>query len=154
MAKVHSVGSRAFRISWPRLAGPPKEGCAPNCHRTKVKDGHLGERFRKLLAVLFAFFTLCLPCGGLQIPSSGTVPFIFEGNRVYAELALVRPDGTLHRVLAFVDLGSPSMILSEALFKELRLDQEKSLIFKIGDMPVRVDSRVISDTWLPYSIGR
>jgi hypothetical protein len=67
---------------------------------------------------------------------------------------LVRPDGTLHRVLAFVDLGSPSMILSEALFKELRLDQEKSLIFKIGDMPVRVDSRVISDTWLPYSIGR
>jgi hypothetical protein len=100
------------------------------------------------------FFTLCLPCIGSQIPSSGTTPFIFDGNRVYAELALLRPDGTLHRVLAFVDLGSPTTILSEALFKELQLDQKRPLTFTVGDMPVRVDSSAVtSDAWLPYSIG-
>jgi hypothetical protein len=73
---------------------------------------------------------------------------------VYAELAFVRPDGTLHKVLAFVDLGSPSTILSEALFKELQLGQKKPLTFEVGGMPVRVDpSTVTSDAWLPYSIG-
>ena len=85
----------------------------------------MGMMFQKYLPSLFAFFALCLPCVGSQRPSSGTAPFIFDGNRVYAELALVRPDGTLHKVLAFVDLGSPSTILSEALFKELQLDQQK-----------------------------
>ena len=114
----------------------------------------MGMMFQKYLPSLFAFFALCLPCVGSQRPSSGTAPFIFDGNRVYAELALVRPDGTLHKVLAFVDLGSPSTILSEALFKELQLDQQKPLTFEVGDMPVRVNpSDVSSDAWLPYSIG-
>jgi hypothetical protein len=77
-----------------------------------------------------------------------------DGNRVYAELAFVRPNGTLRRVLAFVDLGSPSTIVSEALFRELQLDQKKPLTFEVGDMSVHIDpSTVTSDTWLPYSIG-
>src|SRR5262249_14492022 len=64
------------------------------------------------------------------------------------------PDGRLYKTLAFVDLGSPSMILSEALFKELQIDAKKPLVFKVGDMPVRVDSNAVaSDTWLPFSVG-
>jgi hypothetical protein len=69
-------------------------------------------------------------------------------------LAFIRPDGTLRKTLVFVDLGSPSTILSEALFKELQLDKKTPLTFKIGEMPVRIDpSAVTSDTWLPYSVG-
>jgi hypothetical protein len=97
---------------------------------------------------------LCLPLSGLPNPVSGSAPFIFEGNRMYAELAFVRPDGTLHKTLAYVDLGSPSMILSEALFKELKLDAKKPLIFNVGDTPVRVDSSTVtSDPWLPFSVA-
>jgi hypothetical protein len=69
-------------------------------------------------------------------------------------LAFIRPDGTLRKTLVFVDLGSPSTILSEALFKELQLDKKTPLTFKIGEMPVRIDpSAVTSDTWLPYSVS-
>lgn len=114
----------------------------------------MGTMFQKYFPPLFALVAFCIYCVGSQTPSSGTAPFIFDGNRVYAEVALVRPNGTLRRVLAFVDLGSPSTILSEALFKELQLDQKRPLIFEVGDMPVRVDaSTVSSDPWLPYSIG-
>ena len=88
------------------------------------------------------------------IPTSGTTPFIFEGNRIYAELAIVRQDGTLHNAFAFVDLGSQSTIISPSLFKELHLDQKKPLAFRVGEMEVSVDSSAVtSDPWLPYSIG-
>jgi hypothetical protein len=111
-------------------------------------------KIRRHIQSLFAFFSLCLPCVGAQTPTSGTAPFIFDGNRVYAELALARPDGTLHNVLAFIDLGSPSTLLSEALFKELQIDQNRPLTFQVGGLPVRVDSgAVTSNAWLPYSIG-
>jgi hypothetical protein len=114
----------------------------------------LGIVFRLYFPSLFAFFALCCPCFGFQTPSSGTAPVVLDGNRVYADLAFVRPDGTRRKVLAFVDLGSPSTILSEALFRELQLDQKKSLTFEVGDMPVPIDpSTVTNDTWLPYFIG-
>jgi hypothetical protein len=117
----------------------------PNCHHRKG-----WRNFRSLLA----FLALSLPGVGLANAPSGTAPFLFDTNRMYAELAFVRPDGTLRKTLTFVDLGSPSTILSEALFKELQLDQKKPLTFNIGDMPVSVDSSAVtSDTWLPYSIG-
>lgn len=91
---------------------------------------------------------------GLAKLASGTVPFVFEGNRIYADVVFVRPDGTLHKSLAFVDLGSPSTILSPAFFEESRLDQKKPLALRIGEMAVSVDSNtVMSDPWLPYGIG-
>src|SRR5215471_21034184 len=111
----------------------------PSCHRVVVGVRKLGVRSPEFFPSLFICLALCLPCAAAN-PSSGTAPFIFEGNRIYAELAFVRPDGTLHKTLAFVDLGSPSVILSESLYKELQLDQGKALIFNIGTMPVRADS--------------
>jgi len=107
------------------------------------------QRFQSPLVIL----VLCLSCRGSN-PTSGTAPFVFDGNRTYAELAFVRPDGTIHKTLAFVDLGSPSMVLSESLYKKLQLDQKKPSIFNIGAMPIRVDSSdVTSDSWLPFSVG-
>jgi hypothetical protein len=55
---------------------------------------------------------------------------------------------------AFVDLGSPSTIVSEALFKDFHLDQEKLLSFQAGNLTVSVDSSTVaSDSWLPYFGG-
>jgi hypothetical protein len=46
------------------------------------------------------------------------------------------------------------MIVSEALFRELQLDQKKPLTFNIGDMPIHVDSSAVtSNTRLPFSIA-
>lgn len=85
---------------------------------------------------------------------SGTTPFVLDGNRVYARLAFVRPDGSLHRALAFVDMGSPSTILTESLFKELQLDRNRPLTFHVGTMTVRVPAaQVTSDPSPPYSAG-
>src|SRR5215467_8051103 len=118
----------------------------------KIERRKLTVRSRIYLPIL-AFVALCLPSGATS-RSSGTTPFIFDGNRIYAELVFVRPDGTLHKSLAFVDLGSPSMIVSEALFRELQLDKEKSLSFNMGLMPIQVEaSAVTSDKWLPFSVA-
>ena len=57
---------------------------------------------------------------------------------MYAELGFVRPDGSIHRALAFVDMGSPSMTLTESLFQELQLDQNHPLRFRVGDLLVEV----------------
>jgi hypothetical protein len=114
----------------------------------------LRDQFRKLLLSWFAFFIFSLPGVASPIPSTGTAPFVLEGNRIYAQLTFVRPDGTPRNVLVFVDLGSPSMILSQALFEELQLAQARSLLFKVGDMPVRLDSSTVTtDTWFPFSLG-
>jgi hypothetical protein len=66
-------------------------------------------------------------------PSSGTVPFIFDDNRIFVELQFVRPDGTLRKALAFVDLGTPAPVLLEPLFKELQIDQKRPLVFRVGE---------------------
>jgi len=126
----------------------------PSCHPTKPGGRLRCAKFPKYFLLFLMALALRLPLAGLPNPVSGSAPFIFEGNRMYAELAFVRPDGTLHKTLAYVDLGSPSMILSEALFKELELDPKKPLVFNVGDTPVRVDSgTVTSDPWLPFSVA-
>ncbi len=96
----------------------------------------MGARFRSIFRSLLISLTLCVPCVGSANPSSGTAPFIFDANRIYAELTFIRPDGTLRKTLVFVDPGSPSTILSEALFKELQLDKKKPLTLKVGEMLV------------------
>jgi hypothetical protein len=77
-------------------------------------------------------------CFAQNGPSAGTTPFVLDGNRMYAELDFVRPDGSVHRALAFVDMGSPSMTLRESLFEELRLDQGQPLSFRVGNFLVAV----------------
>lgn len=88
-------------------------------------------------------------------PPSGTAPFVFDGNRVYAELSFVRPDGAIHKALVFVDMGSPSMSLDESLFNDLHLDRANSLTFRLGDMPVSVPAdRVANGHGQPRPLGK
>src|SRR5262249_31741454 len=80
--------------------------------------------------------------------------FVFDGNRTYAELGFVRPDGSIHKALAFVDMGSPTMFLREALYKDLQLDQHTSFVFRVGELPVKVPrTEVIRERSDPRSIG-
>jgi hypothetical protein len=105
-------------------------------------------------ALGFSLWLLCLPALAQSPVSSGTTPFIFDGNRMYAELSFVRPDGSIHQALAFVDMGSPSVAVTESLFKELQLDQGSPMVFRVGAMPVRIpDEEVTSDRSPPYSVG-
>ena len=69
-------------------------------------------------------------------------------------MTLVRPDGSLRKTLAFVDLGSPAMILSEALFKEFEINKGRPLTLNLGGMSLRVAPNAItSDSWLPFEVA-
>jgi hypothetical protein len=92
--------------------------------------------------------------GTTAAPHSGTAPFVLDGNRMYAELAFVRPDGSEHRALAFVDMGSPAVALRESLFKDLKLDQGQPLVFTIGGFRIQVPAAdVVSEPRAPSSLG-
>src|SRR6266567_1850301 len=67
------------------------------------------------------------------IESAGTVPFIFDDNRVFAELTFIRPDGALRKAVAFVDLGTPRMVIDQKLREELQPDQNKPLPLRVGN---------------------
>jgi hypothetical protein len=109
----------------------------------------------RLLLSAFLLLSLRLPAPAQKPTSSGTTPFVLDGNRIYAEVSFVRPDGSLRKTRAFVDLGSPSMLLSPALYKELQLDQRKSLTLLIGGMPLYINSPDAAsvDEWFPFSVG-
>ena len=68
----------------------------------------------------------------IDLEPSGTVPFIFDDNRVFAQLDFVRADGTLRKALAFVDLGTPALVLDKKLHEELQVDESKAVIFRVG----------------------
>ena len=87
-------------------------------------------------------------------PSAGTTPFVLDGNRMYAELDFLRPDGSVHKALAFVDMGSQYMTLRESLFRALQLDQNKPLVFRVGGLSVEVrHGDVVSERREPSSLG-
>jgi len=89
---------------------------------------------------------------GSELASTGTAPFIFDDNRVFAELAFVRPDGTLRKAFAFVDLGTPVMVLDQKVREELEVDKKKILSFRVGDLEVQVDSSTVeTDTELGFT---
>lgn len=106
------------------------------------------------LALVFSFFTVCIPVCPQSPPAFGTTPFVLDGNRMYAELGFVRPDGSVHKALAFVDMGSPTITIASVLFKDLQLGEKRPLLFRVGDMAVQVPAaEVTSDASEPYSIG-
>lgn len=87
-----------------------------------------------------------------QQPAQGTAPLILDGNRIYAQLTVVRPDGSEREVLAFVDMGSPSALLSPALSKELALGSRKQFVIKVGTTSVSAGA-ASADDWLPFSVA-
>ena len=103
-----------------------------------------------LLFIFLATLLLSLPAFGSDV--SGTVPFIFDDNRVFAELTFVRPDGTLRNAVAFVDLGTPRMVIDQKLAKELQLDQNKPLRLRVGNLEIPIESSAFeTDTGLGFT---
>jgi hypothetical protein len=96
-----------------------------------------------ILLLILVFLACGLGSHGSESTSTGTVPFIFDDNRVFAELAFVRPDGNLRKAFAFVDLGTPVMVLDERLREELQVDKQKFLSFRMGNLEVQVDSSAV-----------
>jgi len=87
-------------------------------------------------------------------PSSGSTTLVLDGNRAYAALLFVRPDGSTHEALAFVDMGSPSASVSETLYRQLGLDGGAPLTFRVGQMTVTVPGvNVSSDPRPPRALG-
>jgi len=83
-----------------------------------------------------------------------TTSFVLDGNRIYAELKFLRADGSVHRALAFVDMGGPDMTLTSALFDEMRVAQNSPLRFQIGEMTVEVPAaKVQRESGSPFSVG-
>jgi len=91
-----------------------------------------------------------LPGSGSEV--SGTVPFIFDDNRIFAELMFVRPDGTLRNAVAYVDLGTPRMVIEQKLREELQPHPSKPLILRIGNLEMQLSSPEIeTDTGLGFT---
>jgi hypothetical protein len=105
---------------------------------------------------LLSWFLLALIpfCVHAQSASSGTVPFVLDGNRVYARLEFILPDGKPRIALVFVDLGSPAVTLSKKLYADLNLGSKKTLGLRIGEMDLILESaNAAGDDTLPFSIG-
>jgi hypothetical protein len=82
--------------------------------------------------------------GALGEERSGTVPFIFDDNRIFAELRFIKADGTERTALAFVDLGTPQLVMSENLRRELQLGQTEPVVFRVGGAEIKVDPSAIA----------
>jgi len=102
--------------------------------------------------LLTALISACV--AAVAAPSE-SVPFVLDGNRVYAEVEFIAASREPRKALVFVDLGSPSMVLSNELYEELNLGTNKVLGVRIGAMDIPVASRLVSsDVWFPFSIGK
>jgi hypothetical protein len=106
--------------------------------------------------MLLSWFLLC--AGPLRLHAqtapSGTLPFVLDGNRVYAQVEFTMPTGEPRQALLFVDLGSPSMIVSKDLYEALNLRANKALGLAAGGLSVSVESATVtSDAWFPFWIG-
>jgi len=109
---------------------------------------------RKVSAICLSFLLASSLSFARGSPSKGTAAFVFDGNRTYVELSFVRQDRSVHKALAFVDMGGPSMILTDSLFNELQIDHNRSLLFRLGDLTLEVPgAEVIKESVEPYSIG-
>ena len=54
-----------------------------------------------------------------------------------------RADGTLRKALAFVDLGTPALVLDKKLREELQVGESKAVIFRVGHLEIEVESSAV-----------
>jgi hypothetical protein len=104
----------------------------------------------QLVFIFLATLLFALPASSPDV--SGTVPFIFDDNRVFADLTFVRPDGTLQKAVAYVDLGTPKMVIEQKLQQELQPDQSKPVVLRIGNCEMQIAaSGIETDTGLGFT---
>ena len=121
--------------------------CFPHLVSCKIRLNEAGLIRAEIFLLIIVFLARSLEA--LDTERSGTVPFIFDDDRVFAELNFVRPNGTLRKALAFVDLGTPTLVLDKNLHEELQGGQGKPVILRVGDLEIKVDSSAVeTDTGL------
>ena len=103
----------------------------------------------------FLFLLTAVASRGASQPAvSGTVPVVVDGNRVYAQVRFLRSDGTSRQAFVFVDMGSPSPLVSEELFNELRLGDKAPLRIQVGNLTAEaLPGSVESTNWFPHFIA-
>ncbi|MGH7650044.1 MAG: hypothetical protein ACREND_18200 [Gemmatimonadaceae bacterium] len=69
---------------------------------------------------------------------SGTTSFVFDGNRVYADVDFLLPNGATHRAYAYVDMGSRNVQLSAPLYDSAGVAQGMAARVEIGGLTVSV----------------
>ena len=80
---------------------------------------------------------------GSAPPPSVTVPIIIESDQILVELVLARPDGATRKALAVVNMGLGPPYLQNHLYRELTIDKGRPLSFRIGSLPVAVESAAV-----------
>ncbi|HWD27661.1 MAG TPA: hypothetical protein VG387_10880 [Rhizomicrobium sp.] len=73
--------------------------------------------------------------------ATATVPVTLDDNRVFVEIAFVRPDGGTRKALAWINQGQGGLVLSNALYREL--DPQKTLRLRIGTLDIAVDAAAV-----------
>lgn len=75
-------------------------------------------------------------------PLSATVPALID-DRMYVELVFTRPDGSPRKAIAFVNMGSVPLILSNDLFRELQPKPHTALHMQFGTLDIAVDGGAV-----------
>jgi hypothetical protein len=105
----------------------------------------------RLGGAIAAAFVAAGPATQAAERGAGTVPFVLDGNRIYAELAFITPDGGRRMALAYVDMGSPGMNLAAPLYATLKLDAAHPVTFDAGGLTVVVPAGQVEDTHAPVT---
>ncbi|MCJ2060816.1 peptide-binding protein [Methylobacterium sp. J-048] len=73
------------------------------------------------------------------------VPIVYGSERPLVELVFARADGRERRVLAWVNMGAPTVILSKNLYRELGIGAGRDLAFRIGEIGITVAAAAVTD---------
>lgn len=77
--------------------------------------------------------------------ATARVPVAYGSLRPLVELVFDRPDGRERRVLAWVNMGAATTVLSKSLYHELGVGAGHDLAFKIGDVDITVAADAVTD---------
>ena len=78
-----------------------------------------------------------------NVSREATAPFVLDDNRIFVEIGFVRPDGTMRKALALVNMGSGSFVVTNALYRELKVDPAHPLHMTFGAMDIAIDGHDI-----------
>ena len=115
-----------------------------DCHASSTPDNRL-----PVVALLARVSLLATLAFTFPPAISGTAPFVLDGNRMYAQIDFLRPDGSAHRALAYVDMGGTSVVIADTLFKELQIDSTRPMRFKVGALAVQIPAAAIVSVHRP-----
>ena len=110
-------------------------------------------RYQRTFQWLFRCALIVAVAAPVERASRGTTTFILEGNRVYALLNFVEPNGSEHAAYAYVDMGAADMVLAAPLYDSLGVNGGAPVRFKIGDYTVEAASSNIRRGGMPNVRG-